>query len=210
MKKKGFSGLEAFILIVILIGTYFYFFYESPGKTYEPGILVDKIPEQINLKGGKVIDHKGYTIITKAAVKVKARVLSKERYYFDDGADLIPVDLALGWKEMSDQSVIDELKIWQSGRFYYWKTRGNDFPVPRNKIEHNSSNWHMIPSTNQIEDELKSVSKGDVVSFEGFLVDVTKKGGSIRSTSMVRTDTGPGACEIVFLVSFKVVDQSSE
>jgi len=206
MKKIGFSGIEALVAIVILLGVYFYFFYESPGKTYEPGVLVETAPEQVNTKGSKVIDHKGYTIITKAAVKVRARVLGKERYYFDDGADAVPVDLALGWKEMSDQSVIDKLKIWQSGRFYYWRTREDYLPVSRDKIEHNSSNWHMIPSTDSIEDELKSVSKGDVVSFEGFLVDVTKKGGFMRNTSMVRTDTGPGACEIVFVISFKIED----
>ena len=204
MKKRGFSGIEAVILMVILFGIYFYFFHESSGKTYEPGILVDSSPEQVNTQGSKALDHKGYTLSTKAAVKVRARVLSKERYYFDDGADIVPVDLALGWKEMSDQSVLDYLKIWQAGRFYFWRTREDYLPVSRDKIEHNSSNWHMIPSTDQIEDELKSVSKGDIVSFEGFLVDVTKKGGFMKSTSMVRTDTGPGACEIVFVISFKI------
>ena len=204
MRKKGFSAIEGIIALVILLGAYYYFFYESAGKTYEPGILVDSVPEQVNTKGSKVLDHKGYTLITKAAVKVRARVLGKERYYFDDGADVVPVDLALGWKDMSDQSVLDHLKIWQSNRFYYWRTREDYLPVSRDKIEHNSSNWHMIPSTDEIEDKLKSVSKGDIVSFEGFLVDVTKKGGFMRDTSMVRTDTGPGACEIVFVISFKV------
>jgi hypothetical protein len=204
MREKGFSAIEGIVALVILFGAYYYFFYESTGKTYEPGILVDSVPEQVNTKGSKVLDHKGYTLITKAAVKVRARVLGKERYYFDDGADVVPVDLALGWKEMSDQSVIDKLKIWQSNRFYYWRTREDYLPVSRDKIEHNSSNWHIIPSSDEIEDKILSVSKGDIVSFEGFLVDVTKKGGFMKNTSMVRTDTGPGACEIVFVISFKV------
>lgn len=203
MKKKGFSALEGLVAAAILLGVYFYFFYESTGKTYEPGILVNSVPEQINTSGSKALDHKGYTLSTRAAVKVRARVLGKERYYFDDGADVIPVDLALGWKEMSDQSVLDQLKIWQSGRFYFWRTRDDYLPVSREKIEHNSSNWHVIPATDEVEDKIMSVSKGDIVSFEGFLVDVTKKGGFMKSTSMVRTDTGPGACEIVFVISFK-------
>jgi len=202
-EKKGFS-LEAFIFFMIVaIAAYFLFFRDSE-KKWPPGILVDSAPMQTDLESSKVLDLKDYTIVTKAEFKASARVLSEKRYRFDDGADLVPVDLALGWLEMSDQSVLNELKISQSTRFYFWKTRGSDLPVPRDKIEHNSANMHMIPSTEKIEKTLKVIERGDIISFEGYLVDISHKNGFSRHTSMTRTDTGPGACEIVYLTSLNI------
>ena len=202
-EKKGFS-LEAFIFFMIAaIAAYFLFFRDSE-KKWPPGILVDSAPEQINLESNKVLDLKDYTIVTKAEFKASARVLSTKRYRLDDGADLVPVDLALGWLEMSDQSVLDELKISQSKRFFFWKTRGSDLPVQRNKIEHNSANMHMIPSTEEIERTLKVIERGDIISFEGYLVDISHKNGFSRHTSMTRTDTGPGACEIIYLTVLNI------
>jgi len=202
-KNKGFS-LEAFIFFMIVaIAAYFLFFRDSE-KKWPPGVLVDSAPTQINLESSKVLDLKDYTIVTKADFKATARVLSAKRYRYDDGADLVPVDLALGWLEMSDQSVLNELKISQSKRFFFWKTRGNDLPVQRDKIEHNSANMHMIPSTEEIERTLKVIERGDIISFEGHLVDISHKNGFSRFTSMTRNDTGPGACEIVYLTSLNI------
>lgn len=202
-KYKGFS-LEAFIFFLV-IGVLFYFlFIRDNEKKWPPGILAESAPVQIDLKSSKVLDLLDYTIVTKAEFKATARVLSEKRYRFDDGSDLIPIDLALGWLEMSDQGVLDKLKISQSRRFYFWKTRGSDYPVARDKIEHNSANMHMIPSTDTIKKTLKVIEKGDIISFEGYLVDVSHKNGFSRHTSMTRNDTGPGACEIVYLTSLNI------
>lgn len=204
-RSKGFS-LEAFVFfVVIAVSIYFLFIRESENK-WPPGIIVESAPEQVNIEGKKVLDLKGYTIVTNAEFKASARVLSAKRYRFDDGADLVPVDLALGWLEMSDQSVLDELKINQSKRFYFWKTRGSELPVQRDKIEQNSANMHMIPSTEEIERTLKAIEKGDIISFEGYLVDISNKEGFLRNSSMTRNDTGPGACEIVYLTSL-IIDK---
>ena len=205
VKSKGFavSGLIGILFFALF---FYLIFNRDGGKKYPPGILVESVPEQINFEAKKVLEeHKGYTVAAKASFKGSARVLSTKRYRFDRGAKLVPVDLALGWMEMSDQSVIDELKISQRTRFYYWKTKGNSFPIPREKIEHNSANMHMIPSNKQIEKTLKSISKGDIISFEGYLVDASKKDGSFTwNSSMTRTDTGGGACEVVYLLSLNI------
>jgi hypothetical protein len=204
VKARGFIATG--LIGVLLFALFFYLiFSRDSGKKHPPGILVESVPEQINFEAKKVLDHKGYTIVTKASFKGSARVLSTKRYYFDRGAKLVPVDLALGWMEMSDQSVIDELKISQRTRFFYWKTKGASFPVPREKIEHNSANMHLIPSNKQIEKTLKSISKGDIISFEGYLVDASKKDGSFTwNSSMTRTDTGGGACEVVYITALNI------
>jgi len=204
VKARGFITVG--VVGVLLFALFFYLiFNRDGGKRWPPGILVEGVPEQINFEAKKVLDHKDYTVVAKASFKGSARVLSTKRYYFDRGAKLVPVDLALGWMEMSDQSVIDELKISQRTRFYYWKTKGNSFPVPRDRIEHNSANMHMIPSNKEIEKTLKSISKSDIISFEGYLVDVSKKEGSFTwNSSMTRNDTGGGACEVVYLTALNI------
>jgi hypothetical protein len=205
VESRGFAvaGLIGVLLFAVL---FYYIFNRDSGKKYPPGIIVESVPEQINFEAKKVLDHKGYTVVAKASFKGSARVLSRKRYWFDRGAKLVPVDLALGWMEMSDQSVIDELKISQRTRFFYWKTNGNSFPVPREKIEHNSANMHMIPSNKEIEKTLKSISKSDIISFEGYLVDVSRKEGDFTwNSSMTRTDTGGGACEVVYLTALNIV-----
>ena len=64
-----------------------------------------------------------------AQFDITARVLSKRYYSRDDMSDFCPVDLALGWGRMSDQSVIDHLDIKQQLRWYVWRTKR--FPIPK-------------------------------------------------------------------------------
>ena len=40
----------------------------------------------------------------------------------DRESDLAPVDLALGWGRMSDEAILKDIQISQSGRFYFWHT----------------------------------------------------------------------------------------
>jgi hypothetical protein len=121
-----------------------------------------------------------------------------ERYRFDRGADLSPVDLALGWGPMSDQAVLDRIDISQGGRFYYWHVK-EIFPVPRREIEVHSANMHMIPATEEIERRLVHLRPGQVVALTGYLVDVRGPDGWRWHSSLTREDTGAGACELVWV-----------
>ena len=48
----------------------------------------------------------GYQIRPLAQFAVRARVLGREDYRMDKEADLSPIDLALGWKQMADPAVM--------------------------------------------------------------------------------------------------------
>ncbi|MDE2419956.1 MAG: hypothetical protein KGO49_02095 [Gammaproteobacteria bacterium] len=149
---------------------------------------------------------KEYTIQPLADFVIDARVLSTERYYWDAGSDLVPVDLALGWGRMSDSAVIKQLKISQSGRFYFYQYNF-PAPIPPEEMISHSANMHMIPSTKAIESELKSVRVGQVVHITGHLVEATipEKHWKWRS-SLSRNDSGNGACELVWVKSLSVTD----
>ena len=98
---------------------------------------------------------------------------------------------------MSDESVLKEIDISQSGRFFYWSTR--NFPIPRGEIISSSANVHLIPGSDSVESKLSEVKTGQIVYLEGKLVKVKSTDGWNAESSLSRTDTGAGACEVIFV-----------
>ena len=116
------------------------------------------------------------------------------------------VDLALGWGRMSDEAILKDIKISQRNRFYYWQV--DEFIIPRAEIERNSANMHMIPSSEYIEYQLDKVKPGQVIRFNGMLVNVIRDDGWRWKSSLSRKDTGGGACEVVWLEDFEILSES--
>ena len=181
--------------------------YESSPIEYPPGVLVAEQPLQQTM-GGSVFGIDDYILTRRASFEIRARVLSTERYYLRRESDLSPIDLALGWGPMSDQSVLDQIKISQSGRWY--RTRYDlPGPITDQQLISSSSNMHMIPARPEIARRLKKLRKGDIVELEGFLVDVDHPSGWNWRTSLSRNDTGNGACEVVYVESMRVANPAS-
>jgi hypothetical protein len=170
---------------------------------YPPGLVAPDTPIQMEVRGTEPIVKEGYRITPLATFEVEARVLSTRRYRFGRESDLSPIDLALGWGPMSDQQVLDKISISQSGRFYFW--RSNELPIPVKVISRHSANMHLIPATSDIDRELKRVRKGNVVSFEGYLVKIEAEDGWRWNSSLTRDDTGNGACEVVYVEQLSVL-----
>jgi hypothetical protein len=168
------------------------------------GILAAAAPAQLQI--GEVrprLSKAGYRITALQRFSLAARVLGAERYRFDRGAELAPVDLALGWGPMSDTAVLEQIDISQSNRFYFWRVA--QFPIPRHDIQANSANMHMIPADTIVEDTLKGVRVGQVVRISGYLVEVAGADGWRWRSSLTRDDTGKGACELVWVESLQVL-----
>jgi hypothetical protein len=160
------------------------------------GILVRDAPVQTPA-ATRPFMYGDFKIRPLADFDITARVLGKEIYRFDHESNVSPVDLALGWQSMSNSLVLDTIDISQNGRFYHWHTP--DFPIPRNDIETQSANMHMIPSTSDIEDRLKDLPENAVVRITGYLVEVEDKKGWRWKSSLTRGDTGYGACELIWV-----------
>ncbi len=162
------------------------------------GVLAPEPPGQIDFgRGGAQLQRGDYTLTTRAHFTLTARVLSREDYRWDEGASLVPTDLALGWGRMSDSAVLAKLQIRQSGRFYFW--RADELPIPAREIETSSANMHLIPADAGVRDAIKRVRPGEVIHLEGFLVDARRPDGWHWNTSMTRNDTGDGACELIYV-----------
>ena len=69
------------------------------------------------------------------------------------------------------------------------------------------SNNHLLTDQPSIAKKLRNVRVGDQIHFRGHLVEYSHNHGFAfkRGTSIVRTDTGNGACETVFVDSVEVL-----
>ena len=184
------------IAAVVMVGATVYVWPETTIR-HEPGILCPDEPLQEEPESMAPWLHGDYMVTPLATYEITALVLSRENYYFDRGAELSPVDFALGWGPMSNQSVIDNLKIWQGPRHFAWKAER--FPIPRREIEVAAANVHIIPATDAVRDAIDEVCKGSVITMKGYLVKITDPKGFRWSSSLRRTDTGDGACEVMWV-----------
>ncbi len=173
---------------------------------HPPGVLVPEYPRQQADPSARPLELEGYRLTPRAGLDIRARVLSREDYRWGEEANLSPVDLALGWGVMSDQSVLDRIEISQGGRWYFTRFE-LPAPLPDRDIIRHSGNMHMIPADAYVRRQLKRVRRGDVVHAKGLLVDIDHPSGFHWRTSLSREDTGGGSCEIFYLEQLLIEDR---
>lgn len=170
-----------------------------------PGVVVAEAPIQLPVENAPHLVREGFRIEPLAQFEVRARVLSTERYYFGRSAELSPEDLALGWGRMSDTTFIDQLNISQSSRFYMYSW-ANQPPLPVGEIINNSANMHIIPADDVVARALRRVRTGQIVRLKGYLVRIDTTDGWRWVSSTTRSDSGAGACEVVWTESIESED----
>lgn len=143
-------------------------------------------------------EFQSFTLQPLAVFQVRARILSREDYRLDNEAKLSPTDLALGWGRMADPAVYQQLAISQSGRWYHYRWQ-NQPPIPPEEIIASSANMHMIPANDAIAQQLSKLKPGKMVKIQGYLIEARNPQGWRWRSSLSRTDTGAGACEVVFV-----------
>ena len=175
------------------------FFWDGPEPRLQPGILVPYEPEQTNIQRPSPWPYKDAKITPLASFRVRARVLLTDHYWWGREASVSPVDLTLGWRLMSNQEILDGLSIYSMHRAYAWMPRNRDLPASAAEISAQSANMHMVPATPEIADRLRAVNRGGLVDLRGYLIEIAFPDGGIWRSSMTRTDTGNGACEVVWV-----------
>jgi hypothetical protein len=192
----GVKASAVFAILALLVGLYWY---SHRAIGYPPGVLISNEPGQVLLPENTApISHGEFSLKPLALFSVDARVLHRRSYRYDAGAALVPVDLALGWGPMSDQSVLDRLHVSQSMRFYWYEYKLPP-PIPPADIVSHSANMHIIPATPAIASRCESLRPGSLVHLIGDLVEATGPGIAHWRSSLSRTDTGNGACELFYV-----------
>lgn len=137
-----------------------------------------------------------FRIVPRAAYDVAARVGATERYRWGASGALIPWDFVLTWGAATREPAWSRISYLQTGRFYNWRC---DDSLDPSYVSSHTANTHLIPASSRIASALAHVRRGDVVRLEGDLVDVDGPDGFLWKTSLTRTDTGPGACETLYV-----------
>ena len=169
----------------------------------EPGVIAAAEPEQRLIDSAPVIERGDFRLRPRAQFSATVRILHREDYSLGDLAALVPTDFAVGWGRMSDSSILRGIDISQANRFYFWRTE--NWPIERAEIESHSANWHIIPANDVVRGVLGRLRAGSLVGLQGSLVDIEGKQGGM-TTSLSRTDTGAGACEILLASSARVLE----
>jgi len=162
------------------------------------GPIAPDDPKQADIEGAQITTVGRWRLTPRAHYDITARILGREDYHFDLLSDLIPEDLALGWGPMSDNRVLRAFEITQGARFYSWIPKDN-LPIPRQAVIEHSANTHVIPADAEVRHQLKRLRVGQVVHLAGFLVNAVRDDGAYINTSLTRSDSGPGSCEVVLV-----------
>lgn len=191
------------LLFIMLVGFGAYQYSQTrPVTVTQTGAIVAETPYQIPLESPPRLTLENYHVEPLAEFSIEARVLGTERYRLGRESEISPVDFALGWGAMSDSAVLDRIDISQHGRFYFWHV--DEFPIPREEIESHSANMHMIPANASVARRLKEIRQGQIVRLQGYLVAISADDGWKWRSSLSRTDTGNGACELVWVESVEI------
>ncbi|MBI1751979.1 MAG: hypothetical protein HY014_06000 [Acidobacteria bacterium] len=188
--------------VALLLGLWWW---QGRPLSHAPGVLAPEEPVQSDLETRTPWTFKGHRITPLAQFGIRARVLSIERYRFDRASELSPVDFALGWGAMSDSHVLEAFTIQQRDRWYFWSA--GHLPISASEVSAHSANMHMIPATDAVRKRLFSIRVGQVIALRGQLVRVDGTDGWHWVSSLSRTDTGDGSCEVIWVDSVNVADR---
>ena len=183
---------------VLLVSYGAYDWWQQRPLSRGPGVLAPDTPEQVLLSNAQPFMQQGYRIKPLADYRLQARVIGKERYRFDNTADLSPLDLALGWGPLSDERLLDKVNFNQASRWLSYTIREPQ-AVSLDLVAKHTANVHIIPANTTVENALQRVRPGHVVALSGYLVEVKTANGGRWLSSLSREDTGKGACEIFWV-----------
>lgn len=151
-------------------------------------------PITVETRRGRVV------LQPRASYEIVGMVIGVERYRFDGSAFLAPLDVALAWGPVPDWR--DRISFQQMGRFVHWQTR--DGSLDLGQITSHVANTHVIPANSIVERAVVSLDRGEAVRLAGLLVDASGADGFRWRTSLSRSDTDAGACELLWLESVEV------
>jgi len=116
-------------------------------------------------------------------------------------------DVCLVWGRNSSNGDLHKVEFWNGDWTCNFRTK--DMATWNRFSLNEVSNNHLLAATPEIAEKIRSSRIGDVVELKGMLIDYNIDGGPFRKTSTVRDDTGNGACEIIYVEEFRVLESAN-
>jgi hypothetical protein len=158
-----------FILLCIVAISGYYAWSVFPIK-HGPGVTAPNKPNYKYVAWNTPFNFKGNTLEPVRNISGQVRVLAKKQYFFDERKELSPIDILVGWDEMSDERNVEFIQFSLNNRYFDMEyTRP---PIPEKKMYQQMELLHLIPSTPEIEKQVKRLRSGSIISIEGVIVNV--------------------------------------
>jgi hypothetical protein len=155
------------VFIVAFAGYYLWAFFPI---THGPGITNPHAPETSRITWEKPFPYREYTITPLRNIEGETRVIERKRYYFDSKSEYAPVDVLVGWSDLSDERNLDHLHFSLDNRVA--DVEYSRPPLPVSQIYKQTALWHLVPSNEAIEKEIKKIRNGNILRIKGFIVNI--------------------------------------
>lgn len=172
--------------------------------TPPPGVLIHESPRQTKTSTADSWSVGEYIISPLADYEIDARILLRKRYWIGRESTISPLDLALAWGPMSDSRNVEKVTFYHSHRYYHYRIRDPELAL--STVAQYSANVHLIPANKDVYTDLLQIRPGEFVSIKGKLVDVRSVDGFYWRSSLTRSDTGMGACELLWVEEVYYID----
>lgn len=195
--------IARFTLLALLAGVLWMFWSVRPIR-HPAGVLIANPPVQKGIPPKPLAAVEGWKLTAVAEYELRGRVLGSKRYRSGRTADLVPIDVAVGWGRMSDQAVLDKLTISMVNRFFFYEWPEQP-PIPQDEIVKSAANNHIIAGNAEVRRLVRSLKSGHIITMKGYLVTANGPDGGTWPTSLTRDDSGNGACELFYVESARAV-----
>ncbi len=173
--------------------------------------VLQKEPEQ-HAMTSRAFEHqwrgKSYVVTPKAAYSLRGLIVSHNEIsaiedIYHDSSSVDVRDICVVWGDTAVNGAYRTVTFWSEPWRCLYQFQGDLEGFSEDEL----SNNHLLPADELVAREVSRTHIGDQVEMDGMLVDYYPAGASeaTRSTSLVRTDRGNGACEVVFVKRFRVI-----
>jgi hypothetical protein len=194
------------VLVVLSLWGGWNWFRHEREVTHPPGIAVPDGPSiEVGATREPWGDERGFRFTPLGTFGGRAMVLARRNYDVGEFAALAPTDLALGWGELSDPRVVDQLAFAQmksfSARFVVPELRRGSELARRPHAELEAmftalTHVHTIPADAAIRSALAGIRPGQVIRFHATLVLAEAPSGGRYASSLALGDRN---CEIAWI-----------
>lgn len=181
-----------------------------------------KAPEQTPIAPGSIearefpltFNKKLYTVYPKARYRIEGLIVSQHRSdsLFDlahsrSGDFLNSRDVCTVWGTMLAAGIYRDVSFWSGD--WTCNYQYSNFETAAVFRADEVSNTHLLATDAAVRQQLASLETGDEYRMSGRLVDYEiyngGRNGGRRNSSIVRNDTGNGACEVLLVDSVEIL-----
>jgi hypothetical protein len=128
---------------------------------------------------------------------------------YHDSSSVDLKDLCVIWGPNVEDNNYNKVKFWSEPWSCQFQT--DDMEAFRAFSKDALSNNHLLSDDPEVRSKIRQARIGDQIHLTGWLVNYYPVGlpDHVRKSSTIRTDTGNGACEVVFVKSFEILARAN-